>query len=166
MRARALRAAALAVLLSALALALGCRQPAQLRYERDVEETPAPARHALHEERLRELMRGLQRLRDERLPQAMDVAGERARRRQELARVARALERSAARLPEVAPVAALDAPAREEFRAHARALEDQARELAADADRLGADETRARLRAIEATCDGCHARFRPGGSAP
>lgn len=162
MRARLHRAWALAALL--FGLASGC-QPAQVRYEQEVEETPPAARHAIHDERLRELMSGLATLHDERLPQAMDVRTDEARRRAELARVARALERSAARIPELVPEDALDAGSREELRRYARTLASQARQLGEDAPRLDVGEAEARLHAIEATCAGCHARFRSGAGA-
>lgn len=158
------RAAAGALLvLFALAPAPACQKPAQIRYEDDLERTSAPAQHALHEERLRELMRSLSLLYDERLPQAMDVAGERARRREEIAEVARALADSAARIPVVMPADGLDARSQAQFRAGARALEAQARDLADEADTLDAPAIDARVQAIAATCHDCHTRFRPGG---
>jgi cytochrome c5 len=142
-----------------LASAPGCRGPAQVRYEEQLDRTPAPAAHAVHSERLAELMRSLDRLRDERLPQAMEVGVERRRRAEALREVALGMARSAARIPDAAP-AALDAPERAEFDALASELEQRAQGVADAAPRDPTAALEERVRALEATCDRCHARFR------
>lgn len=148
--------------LACLAMLLACRGPAVVRYEEALERTPAPSAHAVHEDRLATLMREVDRLRDERLPQAIDPRAEQARQAREIARVATAMAESAARIPAARPPG-LD-PAREaELRELAAAFEQASRRLAEDAPRLSPRGLRARLAEIDATCDRCHGRFRIPG---
>ena len=79
--------------------AAGCGAPGRVRYEESLARTPEPAIHAVHSERLLELMRGLERLRDERLPQAMDVEAAETRRAEGIAEVAHAMMASARLIP-------------------------------------------------------------------
>lgn len=139
----------------------GCGAPAQLRYEERLERTSAPAAHAVHGERLAELMRSLDRLHGERLPQALEVGVERERRAAAVREVALEMARSAARISDAAP-APPDATLREEFDANARELERRALELADAAPRASTADLDLRFRALEATCERCHARFRDG----
>jgi cytochrome c556 len=148
---------------SAVGLLLAaCGGPAALRYEEQLERTPESAAHAVHGQRLADVMRSLDRLSSERLPKAMDVEVEEGRQAREVARVARAMADSAARIPAAAP-ADLDDGERAEFLSLARALEQQTQRLVVDAAKLTPDERRARLQAIDTTCDACHRRFRIPG---
>ena len=142
----------------------GCGAPAQLRYEEALARTPAPAAHAVHGERLADLMRSLDRLQGERLPQALEVGVERERRAAAVREVALAMARSAAQIPEAAP-GPEDPALRAEFLANARELERRARELADVAPDSPGGAFDTRFRALEATCERCHARFRDGRSA-
>ena len=145
------------------ALALACGGPAQLRYEEELARTPAPAAHAVHSERLAELMRGLERLRSERLPPAMDAEMEREARAQLVAGVAVAMAASAAGIPDAADVAALDAHEREEFRSRAENLQRRSERLARRARQRPPPDLGDAVAAVDATCDGCHRRFLIGG---
>ncbi len=159
---------ALACMLAAAApvgSAIGCHGPAQVRYEEQLERTPAPAAHAVHSDRLAELMRALDRLRDERLPQAMEVGLERERRAEAVRAVALDLARSADRIPDAAP-AKLDAAERAEFDSLAHALERRALDVADAAPRASARALEDRVRALEESCDRCHARFRVPKDSP
>jgi cytochrome c556 len=109
-------------------------------------------------------MRDLDRMRDRRLPQALDPRDEEARRLAELAQVARGMAESAARIGESAP-AALDATERAGFVALASHLESLCGDLADTVERLDARARVARWREIDATCDACHDRFRIPGRA-
>lgn len=140
----------------------GCSAPAQLRYEAALEAAPPGASHGIHDERLRQLMRELDRLRNERLPQALDKAEEEERDAASIARVAGAMADSAPRIASSAPPR-LSAPERVELRQLADALESQARTLAARARTLTPDERAARLEEIDLTCRTCHSRFRIPG---
>lgn len=141
----------------------GCGGSNRLRYEQRVDDTPGEAVHGVHSQRLAELMRGLERMRSERLPKAMDPQIEERRRVEVISRVAREMARSAERIPDAASTVSLDAASREEFLRLADTLLRGAIRIAEDAQDPSAasvDELRARLRAMEATCDQCHDRFR------
>jgi cytochrome c556 len=141
-------------------LAAGCRGPAGERYRERAAAAPAPAAHAVHGERLAEIMRGMDRLWSERLPRALDVEAARAERVVLLAEVAGAVAASAGEIAGVARGLGLDAAARGRFEAHAAALRARAERLRDDAPRLSDEGLRARAAEIESTCDGCHAQFR------
>jgi cytochrome c556 len=151
--------AAFALVLAAWLLG-GCGGPAQLRYEEDLERTPAPAAHGVHSERLAELMRGLERLSQERLPRAMDVSGERERRADEIASVARAMADSAQRIAGVADALSLAGEERAAFLELAAELQRHCRQLSEDAPDLTPEELRRRAHEIDGTCGACHGRFR------
>ena len=136
----------------------GCGAPAQVRYEETLERTPAPAAHAVHEERLLQLMRDLDRLRDERLPKAMDVEVEAQRQAREVERVARAMAESASRISGAAPEGLAPAEKRE-FIALAATLQRSAEALAEEARQLTPAQRRQRLEEIDVTCGRCHSRF-------
>jgi cytochrome c556 len=153
---------AIACLLAAWLGASGCAAPAQWRYEEALAETPAAAEHAVHETRLQELMRDLDRLRRERLPKAFDVRELESRQAREVATVARAMAASAARIASVEP-AGLDDREQRQFRELAAHLQQQTARLADDALWLSADQLRARLAEVDATCGRCHGRFRISG---
>jgi cytochrome c556 len=142
------------------ALAPACRRPASLRYEERLEAAPPEVRHAIHNERLRERMLALERVWQERMPQALEPERERERRAAEVAEVARRVARAAEMLPSTIDDAQLDAEERSEFRRLAEQLASRADELAEDAARLPPDALRAHTDAILATCDACHQRFR------
>lgn len=144
---------------------LACAPPEQVRYEKELREAPPASLHAVHSERLRELMRDIARLQHERLPQALDTRGEQRRRAAEVTRIAAALAESATRIAAAAP-ASLDASARRAFAEEARALESRARALAREAPSLPVPALEARVARVEATCDACHARFRVPGLLP
>ncbi|MDX1649494.1 MAG: hypothetical protein R3263_06540, partial [Myxococcota bacterium] len=111
----------------------------QRRYQEELARTPPAAEHAVHAERLADLMRGLARLTRERLPQALDVESARARRASGVREAAQAVAAS------------------EEL---AATLEARARELASRAGDLPEPALRARLASLEEVCQRCHARFR------
>jgi hypothetical protein len=151
-----------AVLLAALAAAQACAGPAEQRYEEELARTPPAAEHAVHAARLAELMRGLERLTDERLPQALDLETERARRAERVGVAARAVADSAAQIPEAADafVAALEPAERAVFAGLAETLEARAQSLAEEAGSLSGPALTARLEGLRGVCDGCHLRFR------
>jgi len=157
------------VLAASLVLALaaaGCAPPARIRYEERLEEVAAPAEHAVHSERLQEIMRGLDRLSRQRLPQSFDVEAERRRRAAEVVEHALAMAESASRIAEAVPKAELEDPRRAAFEERARTLRERSLELAGEAPRLSAAEMHMRLAAIRDTCNDCHERFRERGVAP
>jgi len=157
------------VLEAALVLALaaaGCAPPARVRYEERLEEVAAPAEHAVHSERLQEIMRGLDRLSRERLPQAFDVEAERKRRVAAVVEHALAMAESASRIAAAAPQAELEGPRLAAFEERARTLRERSLGLAREAPQLTVAEMHVRLEAIQDTCHACHARFRERDDAP
>jgi cytochrome c556 len=147
-----------------LGMAACCGGPARVRYERGLERTPAPARHAVHSERLGELMRGLERLRFERLPQAMDVHRERQLQTQEIARAAAAMAASAEEIREAAGELALEPDEQEAFLLLAEDLRRRCQQLADTVELLSPAQRRASAEAIGSTCARCHERFRIPGA--
>jgi hypothetical protein len=116
--------------------------------------------HALHSARLRKIMRDLDRLTSDRLPQEMDVSAERNRRLRELAVAADAMASAAQGIPGAASDVALSAPHRGVFPMMAEILRDQAivlRQRAEADDPRGAEAV---LEQITVTCNACHALFR------
>jgi cytochrome c556 len=144
--------------------AFGCAPPAQVRYEERVETAQPGSEHAVHADRLLEVMRGLDRLTGERLPRSMDVEWERERRVAELVEVANSIADSAARISGATEGGIQSAQERGEFRAHARVLEQRATTLAETAPQLSQSEIDAQIDGIRQACAACHARFR--GSDP
>jgi len=147
----------LAVLLLLLA---GCSRPARLAYEQELVRTPSGAHHAVHSERLLEVMRGLDRLTRERLPKDVDVESAREARVEEFVELALAIAASAEQIPQAAFQASLTGPERVEFHQRAALLREHALALARDARGLS-PEQRARASAeLHQACEGCHAEFR------
>jgi cytochrome c556 len=151
------------VWIATMFLVSSCGGPAALRYEEEVDRTRGEAVHAVHEERLRQLMRKLDRLRDERLPKALDMEVELQRQGREVERVAQAMSESATKIRAAAP-ARLDADERQEFLALADELRRRSEALALESPQLTPAQRSERLAEIDVTCGRCHARFRiPGG---
>jgi hypothetical protein len=144
-------------------LALACGGPAQRRYEDELEATPAPAVHVVHGERLVELMRGLERLRRERLPKEMNVEAELEVRSERVAEVALALAASARRIPDSADVSGLDVDERRRFRELTEELGARSERLAEQARRRPVGNLEEAVASVEETCNLCHVRFRVGG---
>jgi cytochrome c556 len=134
----------------------GCSAPAQKRYEERLGSASGGEVHAIHSERLEELMRSLDTLAHDRLPKSLDLAPVRDVRLGELARVARGMAEAAAEIPR----AAGDPVAGAELEDGAVVLRQQALSLAAAADAGDLDAARDHARAIEDACAGCHERFR------
>ena len=118
----------------------------------------------MHDARLRELMVGLERLRTERLPTALDVDEEAGARAARVAEVALAMAESASQIAGTGAGSGLEKGQRRAFETRAAALERSLRELAEQARRQPPGDLAPALAAVEATCAGCHARFRDGES--
>lgn len=157
------RGAGLALAALGGAAALACAAPAEVRYERELARAPAGSRHAIYDERLQELMRRLDRLARERLPQALDVDQVEERRVRDLGEVAGALADAAGALPEVGKGLELEPDEQAAFAELAAELAGQAAELAALPPGTAPAEVRARLDAMQGVCVQCHTRFRLPG---
>lgn len=143
-------------------LALACSRPAALRYEEQLDHAPESAAHAVHEQRLKELMESINQLRNQRLPRSLDIAIEKERQERAFSEVARAMADSAARIPEAIPTE-LDARERSEFLRLASALQRQTSNLVEQASALTPERRRVRLGEIDLICGDCHRRFRIPG---
>ncbi len=138
---------------AAAAVAIGVVACSTLRDDRG---TP----HASQTRRLPQLMRDLETLSYARLPQAMDLSQERARRLRKLERVASAIADSAAQLEDAGAAEPFSPAERLVFAGHAATLERRAEFLARNAESLTSEELRAGVAAIEETCAGCHRSLR------
>ena len=138
-------------------LALACSGLGRLGYERSLEHTAPAASHAVHDARLQEVMRSLERLRAERLPKAMDVGSEVNVRRDEIAQVAHAMAESAR---DIAPPSWLSPEQTAEFVDQAERFGRLAAELADAAPRLPSQALREHVATLQASCDDCHGRCR------
>jgi len=145
-------------LLAALLLMAACT-PAQVRYERELDAVAPVAAHGIHDARLRELMRGLERLSQERLPRAMDVGEAEAGRAEQIRRVAQDLAASAREIPVAVDASAMPHAERDAFVAAAVNLENAAHALGARAGD-SPHELQAAVRVVDAACRSCHAGFR------
>jgi cytochrome c556 len=150
------------LLLIAGLLAAACSRPAYLLYEESLERAPESGAHAVHEQRLSELMESLDRLRSERLPQSLDLEVEEKRQARAIAAVARAMAESAAQIPQAIP-SRLDDREQAEFRRLAGELQRQTERLIEEAPELTHEQRRSSLDEIDATCDDCHRQFRIPG---
>jgi cytochrome c556 len=154
--------------LGAAALLLaGC--PARHAYQEELSQAPPGEHHAVHTERLEQVMRGLDRLAEERLPQGVDVESTREARIAELVEVANAIAVSAERIPQAAwTEGSLTNPERVAFHQRAVRLRERARALADGAPTMTPAQRADAVAALRAACDGCHAEFRaprePDGS--
>lgn len=152
------------LLCATLLAVLACAPPARVRYEERLEaSTPAEA-HAVHAERLAEVMRGLDRLLEERLPRNMDETWERERRVDELATVAGAIAASARQIHVAAGDRGLSHAEQRAFAGRALVLEQRADALAEDAATLTPEEIGTRVEGLREACAACHSRFRDPSS--
>jgi hypothetical protein len=145
-------------------LAAACSRPAYLLYEQRLEQVPEAGAHAVHEQRLSELMRSFDRLRSERLPKSLDLGVEEERQARAIADVARAMAKSAAQIPQAIPTRLNDRE-RGEFLLLAGRLQRQTESLGEQAPLLTLAQNRTHLDEIYATCDDCHRQFRIPGRA-
>ena len=148
------------------ALLIACAPPAQTRYEEQVRAASPGATHGVHAGRLAELMQGLDRLTNARLPKAMDAAQEREWRVREVEVVAGRIADSAAQIPSTAPPSMRDGLDQRDFREKAAVLEIRARSLADDAASLSPPDLDARIEELRQACAACHRRYRPGYHEP
>lgn len=137
-----------------------CGRPLAVRYERELADTPEPARHAIQSERLRSAMRRLDQLAVERLPKEMDVGTERRQRAEGVASAARGVAHAAEAIPEAIDDVEIGDSARRDFLRLAGVLHERSLALANDALDLSAEELQERVTDVQSVCAECHDRFR------
>lgn len=145
---------------TATVVASGCGRSAVSVYRERLATSPAPVEHAVHDERLRQLMRRIERFSPERLSPAVDTDEERMRRVADIVEVSRAMAQSAPAI--VATSASLDLTPdeHESFEALAGQLRQQSLALANAAPTAPNGELQQRLEEIDHTCQACHQQFR------
>ena len=137
-----------------------CRQRPMEEYGRRLERTDKAALHAVHSERLRQIMAELERLSLNQLPQEMDVGAERQRQIERISPVAQSMAETATHIPDVLAEVELSDEKRQLFVDLAEKLEEQAKELRRRADRQSLSGVTEALQDIDATCSACHSAFR------
>ncbi len=145
---------------AAIALASSCIQPSQRPYESKLANTGKPALHAVHDQRLRELMAGLSGTVLERMPQELEPGFAGKAKRRDIARIAESLAESSRRIPGVLEQVRMGGEDRRVFEALAAKLHDEAAELATLAKRSDVPGMRTKLDEIITTCNACHNSFR------
>lgn len=121
--------------------------------------------HAVYDERLRDLMAGMQQATNENWPEDLNDehtppgGGSPTLMFEKAFPLAEALARSAERIPDTVAHLVMVEADRRAFRAQSETLRDQARQLSAAARKRDAREMRAVLHSIDATCRSCHGRF-------
>lgn len=115
--------------------------------------------HAVHSERLAQLMDALSKPADN-LPRELDVAGERQKQIAEISGIAREMAIAAARIPDVLVEVDLNQEQKRTFVDLAVQLERQARELEQHAARGNFPQVAKVREQLNETCDFCHRRFR------
>jgi hypothetical protein len=126
---------------------------------------PAIESHAVYDERLRDVMAGMQAATNENWPEKMDDEHTRPDARdsslafEKAQPLADALAKAAERIPDTIQNLVMVEADRRAFRAQSETLRDQARLLSLAAKKRDATEIRNVLHRIDATCRACHARF-------
>lgn len=137
-----------------------CQRTPREEYEQRVDEAGQPLQHAIHSERLTEIMKGLERLNGEKLPQEVDPEPVQQRRIAEIIEVAGAMEESAAHIPDVLGDVELSKERRSQFVAMADELGALSRELKEKGKDLNVAEINAEMEKIRGVCQSCHQKFR------
>lgn len=141
-------------------LGVACSQHEKQDYGELVAGRETPERHAIQSDELQEVMREIDTLALQRLPQEIDPEQARDRRIEKVAELADHLAVSASQIPHVVGQDQLQGDDWHEFVCLADKLRDQALELKAHAaDRHVGNMERA-LESMTTTCNSCHSLFR------
>lgn len=143
-----------------------CRRPASPTVDLPPVITGQATQHAIDDERLREVMRGLGGTLPERLPQELQNPIQTRADLEEASRLATDLQRASVRIAALSNRLGLSATERDEFAAANRRLLAAATDLASRAkagDLTGTDRA---IRSIEQSCSACHQVFRNSGRNP
>ena len=116
--------------------------------------------HAVHDEQLRQVMRGLQSGSRERLPQELDTAGRERAFLQEASSRAEDLAHAADRIAAVVDQTGLTPEQQPVFLGLAERLRDRALHLRRQADRRQTRLIGTTMKEIDETCTSCHTLFR------
>lgn len=139
---------------------VACHPTPSQKYQRRLANTGAPALHAVHKDRLREIMADMNQLTFDRLPQEMDPTIERDRRIREISAIAGALAKDAELIPDILNDVRITQEDKIVFTAFASKLRNEALELKSIAERGDLQTIAVRLDMMVATCNACHTSFR------
>lgn len=143
-----------------------CKETPKERYERQLRETEGPMQHAVHSDRLLELMAQLKHLTYSRLPPELEQSRLTDQRIAEIRWIASGMSSAARYIPEVLSDVELPPERAQEFRRLASELRDQCQRFEQTAMSLSAETVRSvdglvtEFADILDTCDSCHTRFR------
>ena len=143
-----------------------CRRPASPSVALPPVITGQATQHALDDERLREVMRGLGGTLPERLPQELQSPIQTRANLEEASRLAEDLERASMRIAALSDQLGLSTNGRQEFEAANQRLLAAATELARRSKAGDVSGTDRAIRNIEQSCSACHQVFRNPGSSP
>ena len=130
------------------------------QYHMKLDNTSNAALHAVHAERLEQLMRTIENLRSESLPPEYETEAYRNRKKDEMVAAAQELADTAHKIPEVLPEGELDEDEHKYMMELIRDLEEGALELKKQAEKRNIDGMYAAGDRIIATCNACHTAFR------
>ncbi|MEN8259511.1 MAG: cytochrome c [Pseudomonadota bacterium] len=147
------------VMLLALCLPAGCAGSKE-EYRQRLMETGPPALHAVHNDRLRALMRRMNALLLERWHTELDIDEKRRRQTREIADVAEALQETVSDILATLPELSLEKSEQDLFRKLAGRLKSQAATLREQAAHNYVDAIPDSLDRITTTCNACHNAFR------
>lgn len=142
------------------ALAASCSQTSQRHYETEVATAEKTSLHAVHDERLRQVMRRLQTLTADRLPQEMDVRMINRTEARELADIAGSLASSSDEIPATLTSAELGDNDRAGFERLAMQLRADADQVRSYAERGDMDGVKMAVHNMTRTCNACHDAYR------
>ncbi len=138
--------------------AASCDLSASRHYEDRLLDTGEPALHAVHNDRLQEIMGDLDRLAAQ--SDGYDTPLEFNQKHNESLKVAEALVASAGRLPDLMMQLDLDEAEQRIYLSWARRLHGHAERYRAFSERRNLDEMSRTLEQMTATCNACHSTFR------
>jgi cytochrome c556 len=143
-----------------VAVGMGCRQTEPRTTTISPGASDEAALHAIQSEELKSLMRQIQALDVEFMPQELDSVREREVYLENSAATALAMAQAASRLPEIITRVSMDESEREVFLVYADRLRRQSEDLGTQAQRGDEYGVRSSMSAIASTCVACHALFR------
>jgi len=137
-----------------------CAPGDKAQYERHLEGAGPPALHAVHSERLQQLMKHMGDVTRDRMPQEMDGGAERDQRIREVRQAAGGIAETATHIPEILKDVQMSEEHREVFVTLARQLRTQSLALQAAANRNDLRALNDGMQTIMTTCNACHNAFR------
>jgi cytochrome c556 len=137
-----------------------CQRTRQTKEPLQPAEMGAAALHAVHSDKLKGIMNGLNGLALEQLPQELDMASQKQTELQKVAELAAQLNNSVVQIPSLVDELGLSAEDKKVFMTLAKQLRTQAETLDSQAHRGQMRAVEATMQGISGTCIACHTLFR------